>query len=69
MSFRGGRFEAIAKLNYDATLELELRRLLHVARFGGAYMLDESLLTPACADLPARRALQIKPPKPGMPGL
>ena len=67
--FLQGRFGAIAKLNYDATLQLELRRLLHVSRLGGAHMLDRSLPTPAGAVHPARRAVHIKPPKPGMPGL
>jgi hypothetical protein len=63
MSSRGGCFGAIAKLNYDATLELELPRLLHVARFGGALMPGKSLQTPAFTVDPPRRGVHIKPMK------
>jgi hypothetical protein len=48
MSFRGGRFGAIAKLNYDATLELELWRLLHVGAFRAAHMLEKVSDTGFC---------------------
>lgn len=59
MSFREGRFGAIAKLNYDATLELEPWRLYTLRVSGGVFTWKKSL-TPASAVHPACRAVHIR---------